>query len=117
MGHLGAGPFALTPIHRNGQRRTQMTKAEIAQQLAHSTGLCQVDTAAVIEGFIEAIAQALSEGDRVELRGFGTFKVVDRAPRTGRNPKAGATIAIPKRKAPTFKPSDAVKSRIVQRAP
>lgn len=94
-----------------------MTKAEIAQQLAQSTGLCQVDTAAVIEGFIEAIAQALSEGDRVELRGFGTFKVVERAPRTGRNPKAGATIAIPQRKAPTFKPSNAVKSRIVQRTP
>ena len=59
-----------------------MTKAEIAQQLARSTGLSQVDTAAVIEGFIEAVAQALEKGDHVEIRGFGTFKVVERAPRT-----------------------------------
>lgn len=94
-----------------------MTKADIAQQLAQSTGLSQVDTAAVIEGFIEAIAQALEAGDRVEIRGFGTFKVVERAPRTGRNPKAGAAIAIPRRKIPTFKPSNAVKSRIVQHQP
>ena len=94
-----------------------MTKAEIAQQLARSTGLSQVDTTAVIEGFIEAVAQALEEGDHVEIRGFGTFKVVERAPRTGRNPKAGATIAIPRRKTPTFKPSNAVKRRIIQRQP
>ena len=94
-----------------------MTKAEIAQQLAQSTGLSQIDTTAVIEGFIEAVTQALEAGDHVEIRGFGTFRVVERAPRTGRNPKAGATIAIPKRKTPTFKPSNAVKNRIVQRQP
>lgn len=90
-----------------------MTKAEIAQQLAQRTGLSQVDTTAVIEGFIEAIAQALEAGDHVEIRGFGTFKVVERAPRTGRNPKAGAPVAIPKCQTPVFKPSNAVKSRIV----
>ena len=77
-----------------------MTKAEIAQQLARSTGLSQVDTAAVIEGFIEAIAQALEEGDHVEIRGFGTFKVVERAPRTGRNPKAGASHRNPQAQNP-----------------
>ena len=65
-----------------------MTKAEIAQQLARSTGLSQVDTAAVIEGFIEAITQALEKGDHVEIRGFGTFKVVERAPRTGPQPQS-----------------------------
>ena len=62
-----------------------MTKADIAQKLAQATGLSQADTTAVIEGFIESVCQALAEGDHIEIRGFGTFKVVERAPRTGRS--------------------------------
>ena len=89
-----------------------MTKAEIAQQLAQTTGLSQADTSAVIEGFIESLCQALTKGERIEIRGFGTFKVVERAPRTGRNPRAGSSVIIPKRKAPTFKPSKEIKTRI-----
>jgi len=52
-----------------------MTKADIAQLIARATGLTQTDTAAAIDGFIEAVTQALEEGDHVEIRGFGTFKV------------------------------------------
>ena len=89
-----------------------MTKADIAQQLAQATGLSQADTTAVIEGFIESVCQALSKGEHIEIRGFGTFKVVERAPRTGRNPRAGTSVSIPKRKAPTFKPSREIKARV-----
>jgi len=89
-----------------------MTKADIAQHIARATGLTQTDTAAVIDGFIEAVTMALEQGERVEIRGFGTFKVVQRAARTGRNPRAGTHIAIPPRNAPAFKPSREIRERV-----
>jgi len=89
-----------------------MTKADIAQLIARATGLTQTDTAAAIDGFIEAVTQALEEGDHVEIRGFGTFKVVERAARTGRNPRAGTHVEIPSRQAPVFKPSRDLRERV-----
>jgi len=89
-----------------------MTKAEIAQSIARATGLTQTDTAAVIDGFIEAVSSALEKGERVEIRGFGTFKVVQRAARTGRNPRAGTHVEIPPRSAPMFKPSREMRVRV-----
>jgi nucleoid DNA-binding protein len=89
-----------------------MTKADIAQQIAHATGMTQTDTVAAIDGFIEAVSQALAHGDHVEIRGFGTFKVVARAARTGRNPRAGLNIEIPPRQAPVFKPSRELRRRV-----
>lgn len=91
-----------------------MTKADIAQQIAQATGLTQTDTAAAIDGFIEAISRALAQGNRVEIRGFGTFKVVNRAARIGRNPRAGTYIQIPPRRAPVFKPSRELRNRVSQ---
>jgi integration host factor subunit beta len=89
-----------------------MTKADIAQNIARATGLTQTDTAAVIDGFIEAVSAALEQGERVEIRGFGTFRVVQRAARTGRNPRAGTHVEIPPRSAPTFKPSREIRARV-----
>ena len=89
-----------------------MTKADIAQQIARATGLTQTDVAAAIDGFIEAVSQALEQGKHVEIRGFGTFKVVSRAARVGRNPRAGTHIEIPRRQAPVFKASRELKVRI-----
>ncbi len=89
-----------------------MTKADIAHQIAQATGLTQTDTAAAVDGFIEAVSMALEQGEHVEIRGFGTFKVVERAARKGRNPRAGTRIDIPPRKAPTFKPSREIRDRI-----
>ena len=91
-----------------------MTKAEIAQRIARQTGLTQTDTAAAVDGFIEAVSWALEHGERVEIRGFGTFKVVKRAARTGRNPRAGTHIEIPPRAAPAFKPSREIRERVNQ---
>jgi integration host factor beta subunit len=89
-----------------------MTKADIAQRIAQATGLSQTDAMAVIEGFLESVSQALARGERVEIRGFGTFKVVKRAARTGRNPRAGTPVAIPSRQTPVFKPSREIKARV-----
>ncbi len=82
-----------------------MTKADIVNQIAEATGLPKSDTAAVVEGFLDSVVAALKHGEHIEIRGFGTFKVVTRAPRIGRNPKTGDVVEIPERPAPVFKPS------------
>lgn len=80
--------------------------------IAEGTGLTKTDTAAVVDGFIESVVEALEREDHIEIRGFGTFKVVERAPRTGRNPRTGAEVKIASRKAPTFKPSKELRARV-----
>ena len=89
-----------------------MTKADIVRLIAEGTGLTKTDTAAVVDGFIESVVEALEREDHIEIRGFGTFKVVERAPRTGRNPRTGAEVKIASRKAPTFKPSKELRARV-----
>ena len=89
-----------------------MTKADIVNQIAEATGLTKTDTAAVVEGMLASVISALQQGDHIELRGFGTFKVVRRAPRTGRNPKTGEVVKIPSRPVPVFNPSRELRSSI-----
>ena len=89
-----------------------MTKADIVQMIAQSTGLTKTDTSVVVDGFIEAVIEALQEGEHIEIRGFGTFKSVSRAPRTGRNPRTGSEVKISRRRAPVFKPSKDLRARV-----
>ena len=89
-----------------------MTKADIVRLIAEGTGLTKTDTAAIVDGFIESVVEALEREDHIEIRGFGTFKVVGRAPRIGRNPRTGAEVKIAGRKAPTFKPSKELRARV-----
>ena len=89
-----------------------MTKADIVDQIAEATGLTKTDTAAVVEGFLTSVVSALQKGDHIEIRGFGTFKVVTRASRTGRNPKTGEVVRIPERPVPVFKPSRELRSGV-----
>ena len=80
--------------------------------IAEGTGLTKTDTAAVVDGFIETAVEALERENHIEIRGFGTFKIVERAPRIGRNPRTGAEVKIAGRKAPTFKPSKELRVRV-----
>jgi nucleoid DNA-binding protein len=89
-----------------------LTKADIVRQIAQATGMTKTDTGAVVDGFIESVIAALAADEHIEIRGFGTFKVVDRAPRTGRNPRSGSEVKISGRKAPTFKPSKELRNRV-----
>jgi len=89
-----------------------LTKADIVQMIAQSTGLTKTDTSVVVDGFIEAVIEALQEGEHIEIRGFGTFKSVSRAPRTGRNPRTGSEVKISRRRAPVFKPSKDLRARV-----
>ncbi len=84
-----------------------MTKADLVRQVADAIGpgVTRRDCALVVDGFLNAVKQALAKGDNIEIRGFGTFKVHRRRARTARNPRTGEAVAVPERWAPAFKPS------------
>ena len=82
-----------------------MTKADLVDRIAHGTGLTKIETEAVVNGFIATVIQALTDGETIELRGFGSFQVRHRAARTARNPRTKEKVDIPARYVPVFKPS------------
>jgi nucleoid DNA-binding protein len=84
---------------------TNMTKADIVDEIAKNTGLTKIETKAVVEGVLSTIMEAVSNGKRIELRGFGVFKSKERKPRIARNPKTGEEVPLEKRVVPIFKPS------------
>jgi len=87
-----------------------VTKADIVSRVAAETGMTKTDVATVVEGVLSALSDAMVRGDRVEIRGFGVFKVVDRAPRVARNPRTGDPL--PARKSPVFVPSRLLKRKV-----
>lgn len=86
-----------------------MNKAELINAVAEKADVSKKDAEAVISATLETITAALKEGDKVQLVGFGSFEVKERAARIGRNPKTKEAIEIPASKAPVFKPSKALK--------
>ncbi len=89
-----------------------MNKADIIDRIAIGTGLTKLETEAVVNGFIHVVIEALKEGESIELRGFGTFKVQHRAARTARNPRTNEELQVPARNVPVFKPSKDFRSTI-----
>ena len=89
-----------------------MTKAKLIEVVAHKTGLTKLEAKSVISGFWEAIEEALIEGESVEFRGIGSFRVQNRAARTARNPSTGESVYVEARKVPVFKPSKEFKNRV-----
>lgn len=89
-----------------------MTKAELITSVAEKSGLTKKASAAAIDAFTASVTDALKAGDKVQLVGFGSFDVVERAARTGRNPQTGDSIQIPASKAPKFKAGKALKEAV-----
>ena len=89
-----------------------MNKTEMIAAMAETSGLSKKDCEAALTAFLTATESALKSGDKVQLVGFGSFEVKERAARIGRNPSTGAEINIPAPKAPTFKPGKALKDAI-----
>jgi len=91
-----------------------MTKADLVEQVheAIGPGVTKKDCAAVIDAFLNAVKQAITNGDHIEIRGFGTFKVRNRRPRIARNPRTGESVAVPARAVPVFKPSRLFKKQV-----
>ena len=89
-----------------------MNKAELVAAIAEKTELSKKDSEKALKAFIDVITEELTKGEKVQLVGFGTFEVVERAARTGRNPQTKTSITIEASKAPKFKPGKALKDII-----
>jgi len=89
-----------------------MTKAELADIISWQTGVSKKDTGTIINLILENISGALMRGDKVELRGFGSFKVKTRRARQARNPRTGAAVQVPAKRVPYFKSSNDLKARM-----
>lgn len=79
-----------------------MNKSELIEQIAKRSGLPLSGSRKALEAVLECVSDALASGDRVQLVGFGTFKVTERSAREGRNPQTGEVINIPATKTPSF---------------
>jgi len=86
-----------------------VTKADLVEEVISKTDLQRKDSEVVVETVFESIIQALQSGDKIEIRGFGSFRTRERRGRTGRNPKTGAKVEVPAKKIPFFKPSKELK--------
>ena len=89
-----------------------MTKVDLIEQVAQKTELPKRDVERVLEAAIGAMQQALAHGEKVSLTGLGVFTVADRKARLARNPKTGAQVEVPARKAAKFKPAKELKEML-----
>lgn len=80
-----------------------MNKNELVRAIANNAGITLKDASAVLDGFVTAVTDALKEGEKIQISGFGTFEVKEKAAREGINPKTGEKIKIAASKIPTFK--------------
>jgi len=89
-----------------------MTKSDIVDVISSSTGISKVDTEAVVRGFLDTVIEAMKDGKSIELRGFGSFKVVKRAQRVARNPKTNEEVIVPEQFVPVLKISKDFKREV-----
>ena len=90
-----------------------MTKSELIERIAkEQTLLPQKDVELAVKCILEHMSQALSSGERIEIRGFGSFSLHFRPPRIGRNPKTGESVALPGKYVPHFKPGKELRDRV-----
>lgn len=89
-----------------------MNKTELVEAIATKTGMTKTDVDKVVSSFVDVVTDALVNGDKVSLKGFGNFEVKERGERSGRNPRTGETMIIAASKAPSFKASSALKSAV-----
>ena len=94
-----------------------VTKADLVEEVVRVTELPRKESEAVVETIFESIIGALQGGDRIEIRGFGSFRTRQRQPRIGRNPKTGARVEVPAKRIPYFKPSKELKDVVNNSGP
>jgi integration host factor subunit beta len=92
-----------------------MTKAELIEEVSKVVEMTRKDSEVIVETIFESIVNSLHSGDKIEIRGFGSFRTRQRQPRIGRNPKTGTRVEVPSKRIPYFKPSKELRD-IVNRA-
>jgi integration host factor subunit beta len=86
-----------------------MTKAELVEEVSRVSDLTKKHSEIIVETVFQSIIDALHRGEKIELRGFGSFRLRQREPRKGRNPKTGDKVDVPPKKVPYFKPGKELK--------
>src|ERR687885_246188 len=89
-----------------------MTKADLIDEVSRVVELTRKDSEVVVETIFGSVVHALHSGDKIEIRGFGSFRTRQRKPRVGRNPKTGDRVEVPAKKIPFFKPSKELKDLV-----
>lgn len=89
-----------------------MNKSELVAAIAAKTELSKKDSEKVLKAFVDVVTEELTKGEKIQLVGFGTFDVAERAAREGRNPQSGEPMQIPASKAPRFKAGKALKDAV-----
>lgn len=89
-----------------------MTKADLIEDVSRVVEMSRKDSEIIVETIFESIVKSLRSGDKIEIRGFGSFRTRQRNPRIGRNPKTGARVDVPAKKIPYFKPSKELKDLV-----
>ncbi len=89
-----------------------MTKADLIDEVAKHSDLSKKDSEVIVQAVLDSIVESLKKGGKVELRGFGSFRLRERASRQGRNPKTGEKVFVPAKKVPYFKPGKDLKELI-----
>ena len=91
-----------------------MTKAELVEEVSRVSDLTKKHSELIVDTVFQSIIDALNRGEKIELRGFGSFRLRQREPRKGRNPKTGEEVPISPRRVMTFKASNVLKNRILK---
>ena len=89
-----------------------MTKAELIEEVSRVVEMTRKDSEVIVEAIFDSVVKSLRGGDKIEIRGFGSFRTRQRQPRIGRNPKTGARVEVPAKRIPYFKPSEELKDLV-----
>ena len=89
-----------------------MTKAELIEEVSRVVEMTRKDSEVIVEAIFDSVVKSLRGGDKIEIRGFGSFRTRQRKPRVGRNPKTGDRVEVPAKKIPFFKPSKELKDLV-----
>ena len=92
--------------------RGRMTKADLIDEVSRLAELTRKDSEVIVETIFDSVVRSLRAGDKIEIRGFGSFRTRQRKPRVGRNPKTGERVEVPAKKIPFFKPSKELKDLV-----
>src|SRR5271163_2517743 len=94
------------------ERRDIMTKADLIDEVSRLAELTRKDSEVIVEAIFDSVVRSLRAGDKIEIRGFGSFRTRQRKARMGRNPKTGEKVEVPAKKIPFFKPSKELKDLV-----
>jgi integration host factor subunit beta len=89
-----------------------MTKAELVEEVANESELTKKDAEVIVQTVLDSITESLQRGEKIELRGFGSFRIRNRSSRQGRNPKTGELVAVASKTVPFFKVGKELKQRV-----